>query len=288
MKCEKCSKKVVVTSKYQSGRFCSRACANSRQWSKKHNKQLSKKMKGYQFGGASLKPKLKFNCKLCGIEFETYPCHPNRKFCSRYCSQKGKNKKNTGGVRLGSGRSKSGYYNGIYCGSTYELAWVIYNLDHDIKFERNNVGFEYKFGGKVHKYYPDFVLSDGIFVEIKGYKTKQDAAKWKYFPHQLEVLEKDKLLHMFEYVRNTYGTYELKNLYEGNPYNEKLNDCLVCGEKCKNMYCCQKCSGVGVSMTKTRIPFSKEERLERARQSYNNNRDKVLARRKELYEMKKH
>ena len=43
MRCEKCSKKVVVTSKYQSGRFCSRACANSRTWSEadKLKKSLS-------------------------------------------------------------------------------------------------------------------------------------------------------------------------------------------------------------------------------------------------------
>ena len=41
-----------------------------------------------------------------------------------------------GGYREGSGRSKSGYYNGIYCGSTYELCWVIYALDTQVKFDR--------------------------------------------------------------------------------------------------------------------------------------------------------
>jgi hypothetical protein len=41
-----------------------------------------------------------------------------------------------GGYRIGSGRSKSGYYKGIYCGSTYELCWAIHALDHNIKFSR--------------------------------------------------------------------------------------------------------------------------------------------------------
>jgi len=46
------------------------------------------------------------------------------------------NRVSVGGLRNGSGRSKSGYYKEIYCGSTYELCWVIYNLDHNISFSR--------------------------------------------------------------------------------------------------------------------------------------------------------
>jgi hypothetical protein len=242
-------------------------------------------MKGYRFGNVHTpNPELKEQrvCK-CGNVFECWKSR-NRQFCSFVCSQRGKDKTNSGGARLGSGRSKSGYYNGVYCGSTYELAWVIYNLDHDIKFERNNLGFEYKFGGKVRKYYPDFVLSDGTFVEIKGYKTKQDLAKWKHFPHQLQILEKDKLSYVFEYVRNTYSGYELKNLYEGNPYNEKLNNCLVCSSKCKNMYCSRKCCILGIRQN--RNSFSKEKVLTRAKRFYDNNRDRVNTRRRELYEVK--
>ena len=45
--------------------------------------------------------------------------------------------KNTrGGYRPGSGRAKTGYYKGIYCGSTYELAWVIYQIDNNKDFSR--------------------------------------------------------------------------------------------------------------------------------------------------------
>ena len=79
-----------------------------------------------------------------------------------------------GGYREGSGRSKSGYYKGIYCGSTYELCWVIYSLDHNIQFNR--------FPGMIEenglKYYPDFLLDDGkTIIETKGYEDQSSVEK---------------------------------------------------------------------------------------------------------------
>ena len=47
------------------------------------------------------------------------------------------------------------------------LAWVIYNLDHDIQFKRNFKAFEYLYENKIHKYYPDFIIDD-VYYEIKG------------------------------------------------------------------------------------------------------------------------
>jgi len=37
-----------------------------------------------------------------------------------------------GGKRIGSGRGKSGWYKGYWCDSSWELAYVIYNIDHDV------------------------------------------------------------------------------------------------------------------------------------------------------------
>jgi len=82
-----------------------------------------------------------------------------------------KMKENGGGIRKGAGRGKSGWYKGYWCDSSWELAYVIYNLDHNIKFERNKLGFEYIYENKTHKYYPDFILEDGTYIEIKGYET---------------------------------------------------------------------------------------------------------------------
>lgn len=132
-----------------------------------------------------------------------------------------------GGYRKGSGRSKSGYYNGIYCGSTYELCWVIYNIDHQIKFDR--------FPEKLEKdgiiYYPDFLLSDGkTIVETKGYEKQESVDKKtkiaESFGYIVNVLRKDDLQYAFDYVMKTYNTKRFYELYDGyKPKYKHLCDC---------------------------------------------------------------
>lgn len=133
-----------------------------------------------------------------------------------------------GGYRPGSGRSKSGYYHGIYCGSTYELCWVIYNLDHQVQFTR--------FPGKLEHdgvvYYPDFLLSDGkTIIETKGYEKDESVnrktAVAEFLGYVVKVLRKNDLEHMFEYVRETYGTKKFYELYDG--YRPKYTyECHFC------------------------------------------------------------
>ena len=131
-----------------------------------------------------------------------------------------------GGYRQGSGRSKSGYYKGIYCGSTYELCWVIYSIDHNVKFQR--------FPGLLEKdglkYYPDFLLDDNkTIIETKGYE-KQESVDRKTllaesFGYTVKVLRKDDLQYAFEYVKTTYQTNKYHTLYD--EYKPKYN--YVCG-----------------------------------------------------------
>jgi hypothetical protein len=42
-----------------------------------------------------------------------------------------------GGYVKGSGRGKKGWYKGFFCDSSYELAYLIYCLDHQINIKRN-------------------------------------------------------------------------------------------------------------------------------------------------------
>ena len=99
--------------------------------------------------------------------------------------------------------SKCGYYKGIYCGSTYELVYTIYNLDHNIRFERNTKGFPYEYGGKTHHYYPDYITPDG-YVEIKGYWTDKVDAKLAAVDEPIKILYKKDLKYAFDYVSKTY------------------------------------------------------------------------------------
>lgn len=57
-----------------------------------------------------------------------------------------KNKK-SGGYRKNGGKGIRGWYKGYWCDSSWELAYVIYNLEHNIHFIRNTKGFNYKFEG---------------------------------------------------------------------------------------------------------------------------------------------
>jgi hypothetical protein len=67
----------------------------------------------------------------------------------------------------GSGRGKKGWYRGYWCDSSYELAFVIYTLDHGLagKFERNWESFTYTFRGKVRRWIPDFRWYDGLYIK---------------------------------------------------------------------------------------------------------------------------
>ena len=124
-----------------------------------------------------------------------------------------KAKLNNGGYRQGSGRGKKGWYKGFFCDSSYELAFVIYCLEHDKNITRNLSRRKYIWEGKERNYIPDFVVEDEL-IEIKGYKTKQWEAKLKFNPDVIVYYEKD-LVHVFEYVKRKYGK-DFTTLYEQN------------------------------------------------------------------------
>lgn len=123
---------------------------------------------------------------------------------------------NFGGYTKGGGRGKHGWYKNIWCDSSWELAWVIYHLDHNIFFKRNTKRFYYTFNDKQHYYTPDFKIGDK-FIEIKGWLDEKNKEKIKQFPNdlKLEILFEKDLLPIFEYVENIYGKDWIK-LYEKN------------------------------------------------------------------------
>ena len=116
-----------------------------------------------------------------------------------------------GGYRQGSGRGKKGWYKGFFCDSSYELAYLIYCLDHNINIKRNTEKRKYEYQGTIKNYIPDFIVQ-GEFVEIKGYKSDQWEAKLKSNPDIIILYGKD-LKEVFEYVNKVYGK-DFIRLYE--------------------------------------------------------------------------
>lgn len=201
--CEKCGK--VMTEKYGSGRFCSKSCANSRTFTSACKNQISDSIKI----SASKKDYIKRYCEVCGKELKRGSI---RKSCSDLCKKellrRNAIKNNFGGPSKTSSYGKRGTYHGIHCDSTYELAFLIYCLDHSIKIIRNEEKFPYVYGNKQCNYYPDFYLPEyDTFIETKGrdigpvYEKIQavvDAGR------KIKILHYEDLTECFSYIVSTY------------------------------------------------------------------------------------
>lgn len=225
-KCEVCGKDHDGT--YGSGRFCSQSCANKIGINIRKNKHKSDTISKILY---DKNPKL---CKICGNPID-YHHRFSRLTCSDACnkilckiSANSENTKNKikqsyiehgtkpGGYRKGSGKGKHGWYKGFWCDSSWELAFTIYNIDHNIKFQRYKGYFEYEYKGEKYKYYPDYIMSDGSLVEIKG---RHDVEQWKIklecIPSTivLRVITWKEIQVYLKYVKNKYGN-DFINLYE--------------------------------------------------------------------------
>ena len=253
-KCPKCNVDHV-----KPGIFCSRKCANSRNWTESDKLKKSIANKGNIPWHAGKTTKIYKNCGNVKCENKFLATPKNKKiYCCAKCNP------NTGGYRKGSGRGKSGYYRGIFCNSTYELAWVIYRLDHNLPVQR----FEGFLQNESLKYYPDFIDENGEIIEIKGYYTKLvddkcDLAKNKGY--KIKVLYRKDLDKQFEWVQQNYKYKNLQELYDN--YKPKYSyECCYCKKLCisdkiketKNKFCSRRCSGkfTGMNNSLKTIPQS--------------------------------
>lgn len=108
-----------------------------------------------------------------------------------------------GGIRHGAGRGKKGWYKGIFCDSSWELAFVIYHMDNNINIQRNTNYRTYIFENATLKYYPDFII-DGKLFEIKGYVTAKVIAKHSQHP-DVVVIDKVGIKPYIDYTISKYG-----------------------------------------------------------------------------------
>ena len=220
-----CSNADYNRNKYK--KFCSRSCANRRTHSSETKQKMSISVKRFYESHEypkGFKTVLKnYTCKYCGNTFTKKDKRDTGgvQYCSNACRTKWlKENAKWGGHREGSGRGKSGWYKGIYCASTWELAYVIYCLDNCIDIKRCTDVRTYVYNNKIHKYYPDFIV-DGKIIEIKGYTTKQWLAKEEQ-NKDIVVLYRDDIQKYIDYVCTKY-TNVLYELYDGIKPNVDMN-----------------------------------------------------------------
>lgn len=220
--CEKCGK--IMTTKYGTGRFCSQNCANSRPKSAEERNRIGKSAKaamiekdvrGHNIQEYNKHPNV---CTVCGANL-TYDLRErktcckdcekeyHRRFRNKYIAEFGP----TGCVSF----CKYGTYQGIHCDSSWELAFLVYHLDHNITIKRNTELFEYTYETSVHKYIPDFII-DGEYYEIKGFYDDVVYAKCEQFPTNkvLHMIDSNNVGTYLEYAESRYGSNFCETLYD--------------------------------------------------------------------------
>lgn len=127
----------------------------------------------------------------------------------------------------GVGKAYQGWYKDYWCDSQWELAFVIYCLDHNIEIKRCNEGFKYSYNNEIHFYYPDFIVNNE-YIEIKGYQNEKDLCKFNSFPKDkiLKVYRYNDLKPIFSYIFDNYNIKNMNNIHilYTNPYKIKFKD----------------------------------------------------------------
>lgn len=84
-------------------------------------------------------------------------------------------------------------YDIIFDGS-WELKFYEWCLDNNIIIIDNKKFFPYYWNNSMHLYNPDFYIESlDIFVEVKGFYDDRDICKWKDFPENLFILDKNSI-----------------------------------------------------------------------------------------------
>lgn len=125
--------------------------------------------------------------------------------------------------------SKKYLYNNIMFDSSWELAYYIWLIDHNIEFEYQPEGIKYQFNNKDHYYYPDFKVNNEL-VEIKGdhffdktgnfrcpfnitdqYLQEQYKAKYQcMLDNNVKIMKYNEVRTIMYYIDKTYGKKYLK------------------------------------------------------------------------------
>jgi hypothetical protein len=90
-------------------------------------------------------------------------------------------------------RTKRYYHNDFICQGKWELDFYKWCLEQNLKVERGT-SFPYYWEGQTRKYFPDFYLPElNLWIEVKGFETERDRAKWKEFPHCLKIVKEQEI-----------------------------------------------------------------------------------------------
>ena len=158
---------------------------------------------GKEFGSRSIGAHV-IGCKL-NPRFESYQKRrsqsaKNRRYSQEYrekMSETIMKKVEKGTWHLSFSKSRTHEYKGVKLHGLWEVKFAMNLDDKNVEWRRPTEKFPYEFEGKTRNYTPDFWVPEiDSYVEIKGYTTPKDEAKWKQFPMKLIVLKGEDLVQM--------------------------------------------------------------------------------------------
>lgn len=149
-------------------------------------------------------------CKICKVQFVSQ--RTSRKTCSPSCKSQIHSINN---FRQNKTRGKCGWFRGIWCASSWELAFVAYHIHlcHDIK--RFDSSIPYMYMGKQKRYFPDFIVHTDLY-EVKGWyddtvDIKLQAARsagWS-----IHIISKADIQPIIRQVKTWYNVKNITDLY---------------------------------------------------------------------------
>lgn len=240
-RCEQCNEKLFY--KLKKTKFCNNSCAakyNNTGRVVKYSEEARKTMKliglnnfknfaDYQ----KSRPKAQvFNkiCEICKNTFEVTSGKKLNKTCSKECKSLLQSKVNH---RENNTYGKFGYYQGIYCASSWELAFLIYNKDLGKDIQRCELTFTYFMDDQQHTYFPDFIM-DNIIYEVKGYEKEDVQLKTQAVldaGYKIDVIRKKEIMPIIKQLKKKYNVKDITTLYDQkvesnreNIINEELNE----------------------------------------------------------------
>lgn len=219
---------------FESGDYrktCSDRCAHKREHSEENRKLLSQRIKDIiskkgHCGVATkseLAKRIMYVCEECGNEFQSWDKRCDliegvfsHRFCSDECRKthtrkilsKQAIKRCLNGEFGGKNnetykKHKHGWYKGLYCGSSWELAFVLWKMHNGFVVKRSDKVLPYEYNGKTFNYYPDFEI-DGIVYEVKGFEDFKAQAKHEAYP-EIEYYNRERMKPIIEEVKKLFG-----------------------------------------------------------------------------------
>jgi len=91
------------------------------------------------------------------------------------------------------GRTKQIIVDGIKLQGQWEVDFYLWAKDKGLNPRRPDRAFKYEWNGS-RLYNPDFYIESlDVYVEVKGYETDRDRAKWSQFPETLIIIKAEEI-----------------------------------------------------------------------------------------------